>query len=241
MRFSWLSFLILVLFAHAGLIYIIFFGSLIQLCVSVVIFAFECSFASTAIYHRLLSHRSWNATRRVEVIGTIIGIFTFTGTSLTRTLSHRYHHMYADTELDPHSPRVLGLFKTYLPMLITNRRLDLKYVSDLIRDPVHRFIHRYYFMIIFAVLLIAVMLFGWTWGISIVIAPGALCWMNISLCNILCHMGKDDSPIINNKLIAILTFGEGLHKNHHDQPDQAYFGGGLYDIGYLWIRFFDRN
>lgn len=238
MKFSWLNFFILVFLAHLGLVYILIWGSPIQIFTAVTLFLLECSFASTAVYHRLLSHRSWNASRRVEIFGTLLGVFTFTGTSITRTLSHRYHHMFTETDLDPHSPRVIGLLKTYFPMLVKDRKMNYKYVSDLIRDPFHRFIHRYYFLIIATVFVIISLGASFNWAVTVAVAPGALCWNNISICNIFCHLGKKNDIILNNKFLAMITFGEGWHKNHHLDQMNPNFGNGELDIGYIWVKLF---
>ena len=234
-KFNWISFLVLVVFAHLGLLYILFFGSPAQALVSFVIFFLECMFCSTAIYHRLLSHRSWIAPRWVEIAGTFVGIFTFTGTPITRTLSHRYHHKFTETALDPHSPKVIGIFKTYLPMLQKNKKMDLRYVEDIIKDPFHRWCHSYYLQIIIGAFLLSATVLGFNWAVSLFVAPGALCWMNISICNIFCHLGQEQA-IVNSRFLSILTFGEGWHLYHHDHPTTANFGGGNLDLGYLAVR-----
>ena len=192
-------------------------------------------FCSTAIYHRLLSHRSWIAPRWIEVGGTFIGIFTFTGTPITRTLSHRYHHEFTETKLDPHSPQIIGVFKTYFPMLQKDIKMDLRYVSDLINDPFHRWCHVNYLQIIAGVVIASLVAWGLDWTITLFIAPGALCWMNISICNILCHFGKKPA-IVNSRALSLLTFGEGWHLNHHQHPTRAAFSNGHLDLGYCAVK-----
>lgn len=235
LKFNWLKFLILILLAHAGLLYILIFGSISQVLAMFLLFVLECLFSSTVIYHRLLSHRSWNAPRWIEIAGTFIGIFTFTGTPITRTLSHRYHHKYTDTEKDPHSPKILGVFLTYFPMLQKDKHMDLRLVDDLLKDDFHRWCHRNYFFIIGFSLGVSLLLLGPVWTIALLIAPGALCWNNISICNILCHLGKRET-IINSRIVSIITFGEGWHKHHHENPDDPNFGVEKFDLGYWLIK-----
>ncbi len=234
-RFNSVRFLVLILAAHVSLALVLATGSLAQIGVTAGVFIFECMFVSTAIYHRLLSHRSWEAPRWVEVLGTVMGMFTFTGTPITRTLSHRYHHRYADTERDPHSPQILGVFRTYLPMLDRERKMDLRLVRDLLRDPLHVWCHKHYLDTILTVVGLAVVAFGWKWALAIFVAPGALCWMNISICNIFCHL-KNGHQIGNDRLLASLTFGEGWHLSHHENPDAANFGGSKLDMGFVAVR-----
>src|SRR5690606_29961489 len=140
----------------------------------------------------------------------------------------------------PHSPRVMGVFKTYFPMLQKNRKMDLRMVEDLLKDPFHKWCHKHYFYIIFAVLLTSFLGLGFPWTLALFVAPGALCWMNISICNIFCHLGKE-SFIANNRFLSIITFGEGWHKNHHDYPESPDFGFGKFDIGFWLIKKLEKS
>lgn len=236
LRLTWFSFLVLVILGHLGFFYILFAGTQGQILSVFALFIFECMFCSTAIYHRLLSHRSWNAPRWIEVTGTFFGIFTFTGSSITRTLSHRYHHQYSDTEKDPHSPKIMGIFKTYFPMLDKDRKMDLRVVQDLMKDPFHRWSHKHYLHIIIGAFAFCYISFGFKWAVALTIAPAALSWMNISICNIFCHPGQNEKEIRNSFLLALITFGEGWHYNHHKEPDNPNFGDSRLDIGYLAVK-----
>lgn len=234
------KFLALILISHLSLLYILVFGSIWQIFAAIAMASLIITVASTATYHRLLSHRSWNAPRWFEIFGTLLGVLSFTGTSITRTVIHRYHHSFTDTEKDPHSPLVLGIFKTYFPMLQEDVKFDLRVVADLLRDPFHRNLHRYYFLILITFIAFALLIFTPSWAIALFIAPGALCWMNISICNIFCHLGKKET-IVDSRLLAILTFGEGWHKYHHDNPLAADFGQGKWDPGFWVVRLFERK
>ncbi len=239
-KFDRYKFLALTIASHIGLLFVLAFGTFAQLVTCFGIFIFICLFSSTVVYHRLLSHRSWNAPRWYEVFGTAIGIFSFTGTPITRTLAHRYHHRYADQELDPHSPRVLGVFIAYFPMLQSDVKMDVRMVSDLLRDPLHRFCHVHYLKVIVAVVAIATAILGPKWAIALTVAPGALCWMNISICNVFCHLGRKN-PIVNSRFLSLLTFGEGWHRNHHDDPDNPNFGREKFDPGFLVVRLLEKR
>jgi stearoyl-CoA desaturase (delta-9 desaturase) len=189
----------------------------------------------------LLSHRSWDAPRWYEIFATIIGIFSFTGTPVTRTLAHRYHHAYTDTEKDPHSPRVMDLFHVYFPML-QPKKLSITLVRDIWNDKFHRFIHNHYLSIILSVVLISLWFLGIWWTMTLFVAPGALCWANISLCNILCHYGKAGDPIKQSTLLAWLTFGEGYHRHHHDFPADPDFSNAVgVDPGYFLIKLLRKS
>jgi len=133
-----------------------------------------------------------------------------------------------------------GVFLAYLPML-KYEKLNPLMVRDLLNHKFHRFIHENYLNIIITTLLASLLLFGFIWTVVLFVAPGALCWMNISICNIGCHWGKDSDPIKQSKLLAWLTFGEGYHKHHHDKPNDPNFGNGNFDIGYFFIKLLEKK
>lgn len=233
-------FFALLILSHIGLIYLLIVGTWVQISITILISMCIVLFSSTMVYHRLLSHRSWNAPYWYEIFGTLLGIFSFTGTPITRTLAHRYHHAYTETNKDPHSPRVHGVFLAYLPML-KYEKLNPLMVRDLLNHKFHKFIHENYLNIIITTLITSLLLFGFIWTVVLFVAPGALCWMNISICNIGCHWGKDSDPIKQSKLLAWLTFGEGYHKHHHDKPNDPNFGNGNFDIGYFFIKLLEKK
>jgi len=239
-QFTNFRFLLLQTIAHISLLGVLIFGSWLQITITFLLFIFITLFSSTVTYHRLLSHRSWNAPYWYEILSTLLGIFSFTGTPITRTLAHRYHHAYTDTEKDPHSPRILGPYLTYFPML-TEKKLNPILVRDLLHNKFHMFVHNYYFNLIIATVVLSLTVIGFMWTLVLFVAPGALCWNNISICNICCHYGKHGDAIKHNRLLALLTFGEGFHKHHHAHPKDPNFGGKEFDIGYAVIKFFEKK
>lgn len=234
------KFFVLLLISHLALFTVMFTGSLTHILITVSIAMFIVLFSSTMVYHRLLSHRSWRAPYWYEIFGTVIGIFSFTGTPITRTLAHRYHHTYVETEKDPHSPRVHGILLAYLPML-RDKKLNPILIKDLMNNNFHRFIHDNYLNIIIVTVLLSLLLFGITWTLVLFVAPGALCWMNISLCNIACHWGKNDDPIKQSTILSWLTFGEGYHRYHHQNPTDPNFGNGKFDLAYFFIKLLEKK
>lgn len=235
MKLTNIRFFYLQLAAHISLLYLLFVGTWIQLLISFLIACFLLLFSSTITYHRFLSHRSWPAPRWFEIFSTIIGIFSFTGSSVVRTLSHRYHHAYSDTDRDPHSPRYNSIFYTYFPML-KEHKYNPMLVKDLLQDKLHTTIHEHYLKIILLTVLTSLLLLGPTWTCVLFLAPGAVCWMNISICNIGCHWGANTDPIKQSTVLAWLTFGEGYHQHHHNKPNDANFGIDKIDPGHYAIK-----
>jgi fatty-acid desaturase len=223
----------LLILSHVALIFLIITGTVVQILSSFLIACAIILFSSTVLYHRFISHRSWKCPDWYNYIFTILGIFSFTGTPLTRTLAHRYHHRYVDSELDPHSPHHMSVLSVYFPML-KEKKLNPMMIRDVLNDKFYMWVHRNYLIIILTVIALSFLLLGPLWAIALFVAPGAMCWFNISLCNVLCHYGT--YGVKNNKLLSFLTFGEGNHKHHHDLPLDPDFSDGGFDLGYLIIR-----
>lgn len=178
-------------------------------------------------YHRLFAHKSFKTDKWKERLLLILGSLNFVGSSLHFCGVHRVHHATADTDKDPHSPYFNSLIKVWLIMwkpFIVNPRS----ISDLIKDPWHRFIHKYYFTLSFLVILLfgfidfKLLIFG-------IIIPSVIQFhVGSYLIDIVCHKygyrnynTKDQSK--NNLIVNILTGGSGLHNNHHARPNKPYF------------------
>ncbi len=196
-------------------------------------------------YHRLLSHRSWKPPRFFEAIGATLGTLGLTGSSLAWCAVHRDHHQYADTIHDPHSPHHSTFWKVqFLSMFY---RPNLRRVPDLIKSPIHRFLHKNYFFVqLFYVLLLG--LVDPFLIVSAYLFPAAILWNAGSAVNSIGHLVgyklftcKDESR--NNWLLGYLVWGEGWHNNHHRFPKKSYFGNRWYelDVTGLLIKIFQRT
>ena len=116
---------------------------------------------------------------------------------------------------------------------IQNQLNDLK-------DPIHLWINRYYALPVVLLGLLLLALGGWpfvTWGLFLRTVLGLhATW----LVNSATHLWgtrrfatRDDSR--NNWWVAMLTFGEGWHNNHHAHPASARHGLAWYEIDLNWL------
>jgi stearoyl-CoA desaturase (delta-9 desaturase) len=182
-------------------------------------------------FHRALAHRSVTFSRPVEMVFTMLGTLGGTMSSIAFVGMHRTHHAFSDQEKDPHAIQRKGwriLFSSY------EFDVDPRFVKDLLRDPFHRFLHKYYTVILVL------------WASFLLVLSPMLCvfcffipvfWqITISnLGNILTHRQgyrnydlPDQSR--NNVLITILAWGEGWHNNHHASPSS-------WNLGHKWWEF----
>ncbi len=196
-------------------------------------------------WHRLLTHRSFSVPRWLEYLLTTLGTLSIQDSPAKWVATHRIHHKYTDVEGDPHSTRP-GFFWAQMGWIVWGKAQDhdhatlRRYVPDLLKDPGHVLISRFYFLPIIASAVILFLVGGWplvVWG---VFARVVLGWHTTWFVNSLSHMfgdrphsTNDDST--NNWFVAILTFGEGWHNNHHAFPSSARHGTEWHQFDMNWM------
>jgi stearoyl-CoA desaturase (delta-9 desaturase) len=203
-------------------------------------------------WHRLLTHRSFKAPTWLEYSLTTLGTLSIQDSPDKWVATHRIHHAFVETDSDPHSTRP-GFWWAQIGWVIWGTAQDhdgatlKKYVPDLLKDKGQQLISRYYYVpiIISAAVLFAVG--GWpmvVWGVFGRVVVG---WHTTWFVNSLSHLyGKRPHATAdlstNNWFVAILTFGEGWHNNHHAFPTSARHGLRWYqfDMNWITIRLLER-
>lgn len=202
----------------------------------------------TLCYHRLLTHRSYRTYKPVEYVLTAFGCLALQGGPITWVATHRLHHKESDEEADPHTPSYNFLWAHVLWNFFWDPQLDCydkikRFAKDLDRDRVIRFYEKHFFTIyvLLAATLYGVghLIGGWKLGLSLVVWGCAvrtvLVWHFTWLVNSATHMWgytnyKTSDNSRNTWWVALLTFGEGWHNNHHaDQRSAAH--------GHRWWEF----
>jgi stearoyl-CoA desaturase (delta-9 desaturase) len=195
-------------------------------------------------YHRLLTHRGYKTPKWVEYFLTTCGTLALEGGPIFWVATHRMHHQNTDKEGDPHSPREGG-FWSHMGWIMTvkamHNKLDslLPYVPDLRKDKFHVWISEWHWVPL-TFLGITLLVFGGLpylmWGIFMRTVFGL---HSTWLVNSATHMWGsqrfmigDDST--NSFWVAILTFGEGWHNNHHAVPQSARHGLAWYEVDPNW-------
>ncbi|KAK0475911.1 delta 9-fatty acid desaturase protein [Armillaria novae-zelandiae] len=185
----------------------------------------------TAGYHRLWSHRSYNASIPLQLFLLAGGTSAVQGSCYWWSRSHRSHHRYTDTELDPYDSN-RGLLWTHLGwmLFVTDLHSGKADVSDLRNDPLLQFQHRHYlYLLLIFGFVIPTIIPGLMWGdwiggfciaacLRLVVAHHGTFCIN-SIAHYLGSTPFDDklSPR-DHFLSAILTMGEGYHNFHHQFP-----------------------
>jgi stearoyl-CoA desaturase (delta-9 desaturase) len=167
---------------------------------------------------------------------------------------HRKHHQAADTEADPHSPKIHGIWTVlFKGALLYNEASKNKIlVRDLGQGTPNDWIEENLYtphsrLGIFLMLIIDLALFGFlglvVWGIQMLWIPfwaagvinGAAHWWGYRNYDV-----KDTSR--NLWPWAFWIGGEELHNNHHGDGASAKFSKKSYefDIGWMYIRILER-
>lgn len=199
-------------------------------------------------YHRLLTHRSFKAPKWLEHFLAVCGALAAQGGPMKWVATHRVHHAFSDRPQDPHSPN-RGFWWAHLFWLLAyDEVLDhptqhWRYAPELAADPVHRFISRTNGLqqVLLGLLLLACG--GWplvVWGVFVRIVVGWHCtWLVNSATHLWGYRAYETGERSrNNGWVALLTYGEGWHNNHHAYPTSAAHGLRWWelDLTYLTIR-----
>ena len=240
---SWITTFFMLSF-HIGAIAALFVFSWTNLALALFLLWVAGSLGIGMCYHRLLTHRGYKTYKWVEYFLTICATLALEGGPFFWVATHRVHHQNSDKPDDPHSPHDGG-FWAHVGWIVTGRALHnhatalLPYVPDLRKDKFHTWISEWHWVPITTLGVILFLIGGLPlvlWGIFLRTVIGLhATW----LVNSATHMwGKrrflttDDSK--NSFWVAMLTYGEGWHNNHHAHPQSARHGLAWYEFDVNW-------
>jgi stearoyl-CoA desaturase (delta-9 desaturase) len=226
-----------------------------DLVVFAIVYSVTC-LGVTVGFHRLLTHRSFKTGRVVRGVLAVLGSAAIEGPVISWVADHRKHHAFADVKGDPHSPHVdhgvgwsgalRGLLHAHVGWLFRHdqRGARARYAPDLLADPVIRFVDRWFVLWALGGLAasfglgvaiggsVGAGLTGLLWGGAVRLL--VLHHVTYSI-NSICHVfGRrrfrtaDESR--NVPWLALLSFGESWHNNHHAFPTSARHGLGRWQL-----------
>jgi stearoyl-CoA desaturase (delta-9 desaturase) len=220
----------------------------------------------TVGFHRLFTHRSFEAHRTLKISLAIAGSMSFQGSIIGWVAAHRRHHMFSDRSGDPHSPvrpgtqpfgRLRGLAHAHLGWFFQQEDTPReRFAPDLLADRDLVLIDRL-FVPLCVVTLALPFLLGYLLTRSLAGALAALLvagvvrvallhhvtWATNSLCHALGRRPfhtRDAST--NFAPLAVLSMGESWHNAHHAFPSLARHGVDRHqlDLAAEVIRVFER-
>lgn len=203
-----------------------------------------CGMSITLGYHRLYSHKAFEASLPVKLFVLIFGAAAFQNSLLKWASDHRVHHKFCDQDKDPYDINK-GFFWAHMGWVMMREPSKFKdefpMSKDLLNDKLVMWQHKYYLPIAVAAGVLLPGLIGYFLGSTLggfAVAGFArivLVHHSTFFINSLCHcVGKttysDSHTAKDSPLMALLTFGEGYHNFHHTfQAD--------YRNGIKWFHF----
>ena len=230
---------------HIGALAALFMFSWKNLAVAVFLYWLATGLGISLGYHRLHTHRSFVVPRPLEYFFAICGSLTFEGGPISWVATHRVHHQNSDQDGDPHSPRD-GKWWSHIGWLVlgesmhANTRVMSKYAPDLARHRFYVWLNNYHWVPSLVLLPILLACGGWSmvmWGLCFRVVFGLhATWLVNSATHLWGNRRfdtRDDSR--NNWWVALITFGEGWHNNHHAHPTSARHGLAWYEFDPSWL------
>lgn len=240
---NWNTTIFMVIF-HAGALAALFMFSWQALAITIFLWWLGGGMGIGMGFHRLLTHRGYKTPKAVEYFLTFCGLLALEGGAINWVVTHRIHHAYTDREGDPHSPRD-GSWWAHMGWILsgTGQQYDkevlARYAPDLMKDKVHVWLNRLYWLPLTVLGLSMFAVGGWSFLLWIVFFRVTFGLHATWLVNSATHMWgtrrfktRDDST--NNWWVALLSFGEGWHNNHHAHPTAARHGLTWYEIDFNW-------
>jgi stearoyl-CoA desaturase (delta-9 desaturase) len=210
-------------------------------------------------YHRLLTHKGLECPKWLEHVFAVLAICCMQDTPARWVGIHRWHHVKSDESDDPHTP-LAGLVWGHVGwVFLKNDQIDryaiyTRFAKDILRDPFYKKLEttaRYplivvaswalFFAVGFAFELLSsgsflqAVQFGFSlliWGVFVrTVVVWHVTWSVNSLAHLFGYRNyntSDDSR--NNWFVALMTFGEGWHNNHHADARSARHGHRWFEI-----------
>lgn len=218
--------------------------------------------------HRHFSHRSFEAVPPLRWLLGVLGSMAAQGPVVYWVALHRMHHAASDRAGDPHSPQPAAwpgrgpgwaAWQGHVGWVLAHDvPKPTRYARDLIGDTLVRRLGRHYRTCVLAGIVLPALLamaalaqplgiwhaalFGAYWGGVLRIALGHhVIWAINSCCHLRGqrpHATGDHSR--NLAWLALPSWGESWHNNHHAAPANARFGRGWRqpDVGWWVLRLF---
>lgn len=229
-------------------------ASLVESLIIAFVFYVVIGHGITVGFHRLFTHRSFEASRPLKIVLALLGSMSFQGSVIGWVADHRRHHMFADRAGDPHSPHQRGdeqlggwrgFWHAHMGwFFIHDSTSRSRFAADLLADRDLVIIDR---LFVPCSVVSLVLPFGIGYALGGTFSAGLLAFIFAGilrvglfhhvtwLTNSACHMfGKrpfrtrDRST--NLALLAVLSMGESWHNGHHAFPSSARHGVNRFQI-----------
>ena len=197
-------------------------------------------------YHRMLSHRSFRAPKWVEYSIALMGALAIQGGPIFWVSGHRQHHIYTeDYDKDPYSAD-RGFWWSHIMWILRPEPTAFdpehygKYAADLRKQAYYRWLDRNFLLLQVPLAGLLYIAGGWSFVLYGIFVRSVFLWHSTWFVNSATHKwgyrtfaAQDDSR--NLWWVALLTYGEGWHNNHHAFPQSAQTGWHWWEVDVTWL------
>lgn len=194
-------------------------------------------------WHRLIAHRSFQVPKWLEYFFVLCGSLACQQGPIMWIGLHRHHHRYSDQENDHHDSGK-GFWWSHMGWLLRKVPAETaipRFTRDIASDPVYLFFEKYFLALQFALAGILYLLGGWpfvVWGIFVrlVVVYHCTWFVNSATHKFGYRTYETDEASTNCWWVALVTYGEGWHNNHHAFQHSARHGLKWWEIDLTWMH-----
>jgi sn-1 stearoyl-lipid 9-desaturase len=193
-------------------------------------------------WHRLLSHRSFQVPKWLEYFFALCGTLALQGGIIWWVGLHRHHHLHSDEDVDHHDSKK-GFLWSHVRWMCYEipAESDIpRFTKDLVNDKFYNFLNDYFFPLQVVLGVLLYLIGGWPyvfWGVFARLVIVYHCtWLVNSATHKFGYRNFDTTDNSTNCWwVALTTYGEGWHNNHHAYQYSARHGMKWWELDITWI------
>lgn len=193
-------------------------------------------------WHRLVTHRSFQVPKWLEYFLVFCGTLSMQGGPIWWVGLHRHHHLYSDQPNDHHDSRK-GFWWSHIEWMFRQVPAEAeipRFTKDIADDPVYQFLDKYFLPIQVVLAIVLYLWGGWpfvVWGIFVrLVTVYHTTWLVNSATHAFGYRTFETTDHSTNCWwVALLTFGEGWHNNHHAYQYSARHGLQWWELDLTWL------
>ncbi|MCY2963930.1 MAG: fatty acid desaturase [Planctomycetota bacterium] len=235
---------------HIAALAAFFYFSWSGLAIALVLHWVTCCLGVTLGYHRLLTHGSFVVSKPVKYFFSLCGMMSAEGSPMQWVAIHRKHHAHSDLEGDPHSPNE-GFWWSHMLWFLPydtpeqNDAMYRRWAPDLYKDPVYHLFQKTFILVSVALGAVLYAAGEYFYGLGMSWLLWGLClrlvlayhstWFVNSATHIWGYRNYTTTDRSRNLWwVAVLSYGEGWHNNHHAHQRLAVHGHRWWEIDVTW-------
>jgi stearoyl-CoA desaturase (delta-9 desaturase) len=193
-------------------------------------------------YHRLVTHRSFQTPKWLEYFLVFCGTLACEGGPIEWIGMHRIHHLHSDQQGDPHDSNQ-GFWWSHMGWMLhdVEAKAEIaRFTKDIGDDPVYQFLQKYFIPIQVVLGVLLYLMGGWPfviWGVFVRLVVVFHCtwFVNSATHKFGYRTYESGDRSTNCWWVALVTYGEGWHNNHHAYQYSARHGMEWWEIDQTWI------